>query len=182
MCRILKHPFYHTSDFEQKVQQCNRFSRESRFEKSIFLGQFALKNFFYFLFNLHLKIVLIGAFPISWTACSWERCFCNKNILWIEKFEKNQISNQLFHNATEFETKKLLRVKVWIEFPHCVRTWIKIFTTHQISIKKLFLEKSNFVVKLAFKDSFSWSINTVKTSMLAFFVHSWKGCSGKSCF
>ena len=44
--RILKHPFYHTSDFEQIFWRRNRLSRETGFEKWIFLGQFAFKKSF----------------------------------------------------------------------------------------------------------------------------------------
>ena len=53
--------------------------------------------------------------------------------------------NHFFHNATDFETKNILRLKIWIEFPHSVRTWIKIFTTHQILFKKLFLESQELL-------------------------------------
>ena len=44
--QILKHPIYHTSGFERKFQQRNRFSRETGSKTSSFLGQFAFKNFF----------------------------------------------------------------------------------------------------------------------------------------
>ena len=48
--------------------------------------------------------------------------------------------------------------------------------------EKTVFRKSKFVGKLALKDAFIWSIYTIKTSNLAFFVHSRKSCSGKSCF
>ena len=45
-CQILKHPIYHTSGFELKFQQRNRFSRETGSKTTSFLGQFAFKIFF----------------------------------------------------------------------------------------------------------------------------------------
>ena len=118
--------------------------------------------------NLHLKNVKLAYSHLDGKLVSESVVFAEKNILWIEKFEKSQISNQLSQDASDFQTKNLLRVKVWIELPHSVRKWIKIFPTHQTSFKKLFSEKTKLVVKLAFRDSFSWSIYTVKTSMLDF--------------
>ena len=60
--QILKHPIYHTSGFERKFQQRNRFSRETGSTTSSFLGEFAFKIFFFQ--NTLLKCQSWG-FPLS---------------------------------------------------------------------------------------------------------------------
>ena len=80
-----------------------------------------------------------------------------------------------------FKQNKNFLVKVWIEFLHSVRTWLKMFLTHQFSMKKAILESHDFFGKLALKELFSWSIYTVKTSKLFFWL-SCKSSSGKVVF
>ena len=67
--------------------------------------------------------------------------FLKENILWIGNFEKNQILNQFFHNAPDFLTKQNCSCQSLNWVPHSVRTWVKMFTTHQILKQKLFVKK-----------------------------------------
>ena len=111
VCRIVKHLFYHTSDFEQKFQQHNRFSREIRFEKSNSLGQFPLKNFiiFWSIYILKMSKIAFSHF--------------------LGKLVSELVSVALFlPKKTSFESKILKRVRFWIIF----------FTTQQTLKQKIY--------------------------------------------
>ena len=55
-------------------------------------------------------------------------------------FRTRNFLNGDFCNSPDFKSKYLLHVEYWIEFQHSVEIWSTIFTLHQISKKKLFLE------------------------------------------
>ena len=55
-------------------------------------------------------------------------------------FRTRNFLNGDFYNSPDFKSKYILRVEYWIEFQHSVEIWSTIFTLHQISKKKLFLE------------------------------------------
>ena len=76
--------------------------------------------------------------------------------------------DQNFCSVSVLESNFFHLIDFCFDFQHCVRTWVKMFTTHKFPMKKVLLENQDFFGKLAFKEQFSWSIYTVKTSMLAF--------------
>ena len=168
MCRILKHAFYHTSDFEQKLQQRNRFSRETRFEKSIFLGQFALKKFSIFWSIYILKMYNLALSHFHGKLVSESVVFELKTSIESKNLKRVRFRINFFTTPQIFKQKTYFVLKFELNFHIASELESRFFQRIRFRSKKFFSEKSKFVVKLAFKDSFSWSINTVKTSMLAF--------------
>ena len=107
VCHILKYPFLPHVRFWAEILKTQQIFTWNSFWKIKCPMTIGSQKNYYFLVTLHLKNVKNRIFSHSWEACFWERWFCNKNILWIEKTEKSQYLNQLFHNATDFETKKI---------------------------------------------------------------------------
>ena len=106
-CQILKHPIYHTSGFERKFQQRNRFSRETGSKTSSFLGQFAFKKIF---FNIH----------------------CQMSNLTFSHFLRKIISeSDVFGEKTFFESKTLKKIRFLINFIQRLRLLNKIITSCQ---------------------------------------------------
>ena len=89
--------------------------------------------------------------------------------------------NQNFYSFSDFGSKFFIFVNFRIEFPHSVSTWIKIFPTHQILMKKLFLERQscckNSISKILYLVNFHR-----KNVIVSFFLHSCKSSSGKKFF
>ena len=92
-------------------------------------------------------------------------------IFWMEISTTRQISNQKIYFVWNTEFNFSIASKFEARFLHGIR----------------FRRKNCFwnfkvVVKSRSQKSFIWSIFTVKTSKLAFFVHFCKSCSGKKIF
>ena len=76
--------------------------------------------------------------------------------------------DQNFYSVSVFETDFLHLVDFWFDFQHSVSTWIKIFTTHQFSMKKLFLE--------------NWSCRKSRSQRINYLVNFHRKNVKASCF
>ena len=126
------------------------------FQKIFFLSFYTLKMSK--LTFSHLLRKFVSESDVSEKKTRFESKFSKKIILW----------TNFFYNASDIWRIKILLVKVWIEYPHSVKTWIKGFTTQQILMKKLFLENQNLLENSLSKSHLSGQFTPKKTSKLAF--------------
>ena len=73
--------------------------------------------------------------------------------------------DQNFYSVSVFESDFLHLVDFWFDFQHSVSTWIKIFTTHQVSMKKLFLE--NWSCRKSRSQSINYLVNFYRKNVKA---------------
>ena len=143
-----------TSDFESIALQCMRFQRQFLVLRIRFWGRLCVQKILFrsFLLSKNAKIV---SFAFSFTEWFWEKKWL-ANSYWIKKFDTSVSINQLFHNYSVFEWKKLKRVRFWFNNTrthHVLKfnSFFKIKFCHATRFRK---ENVNFQRK-NFKGSFS---------------------------
>ena len=141
-CEILKHIFYHTSALNGNFDNATQFHMKLVSKYQAFLDSLLSKNLFFCQFT-PLKCQS-WRFP-TFLESLFLRALFRKKTCFESKFSRKiRLWTNFFYNASDIWRKRILRVKVWIEYPHSVKTWIKSFTTHQISKWNCFFKKTNF--------------------------------------
>ena len=134
--------FYHTSALNGNFDNATQFHMKLVSKYQAFLDSLLSKNLFLCQFT-PLKCQS-WRFP-TFLESLFLRALFRKKTCFESKFSRKiRLWTNFFYNASDIWRKRILRVKVWIEYPHSVKTWIKSFTTHQISKWNCFFKKTNF--------------------------------------